>query len=262
MDTENQEMKQAFPTGVAIVIGGSGGIGAAICKSLAEAGSSIALTYRRNRANAEVTAEQVRQAGQSASIYQLDMSDSKSADQVVQEITATHRIHTVVIAAGSDISQEYISKIEPEEWQSVISNDLNGFFNIAHATLPHMRNQGGGTYVHISSTGVHRWPRKDALSVAPKAAIDSLIKGIAKEEGRFNIRANSVAIGVINAGIFKRLCDDGTFDQTWLDYSRQALCIQRWGEAKEVADAVTFLASNKAAYITGQTLSVDGGFGV
>ena len=252
----------AFPSGVSLVIGGSGGMGAAICKALAESGSNVALTYYQNRTNAHASAEHVRQAGQSASIHQLDMSDSKSVAQVVQEIAAKLRIHTVVIAAGSDISQKYISKIEPDEWQAVVSNDLNGFFNVVHATLPHMRSQGGGTYVHISSTGVHRWPRKDALSVAPKAAIDSLIKGIAKEEGRFNIRANSVAIGVINAGIFKRLCDDGTFDQAWLDYSRQALCIQRWGEAKEVADAVTFLASNKATYITGQTLSVDGGFGV
>ena len=107
-----------------------------------------------------------------------------------------------------------------------------------------------------------KWPKGDVLSVAPKACIESLIQGIAKEEGAHGIRANSVAIGVINAGIFKRLWADGTFDQAWADAVQAGLCIKRWGEPEEVAHAVVYLASQKAGYVTGQMISVDGGYGV
>ena len=125
-----------------------------------------------------------------------------------------------------------------------------------------MKASGGGSYVHISSAGLHRWPERDALSVAPKAAIESLIQGIAKEEGAHGIRANSVAIGVINAGIFKRLWADGIFDEQWKEAVQEDLCLKRWGKPEEVAHAVVWLASNKAAYTTGQIISVDGGYGV
>ena len=155
-----------------------------------------------------------------------------------------------------------IRDLSPSQWKAVTDADLNGFFNVVHHTLPHMKRGGGGSYVHISSAGLHKWPDRDVLSVAPKAAIESLIQGIAKEEGQFGIRANSVAIGVINSGIFKRLWADGTFDEAWKDAVQAGLCIKRWGEPEEVAHAAVYLASSKAGYVTGQLLSVDGGYGV
>src|SRR5690606_29601569 len=97
---------------------------------------------------------------------------------------------------------------------------------------------------------LHKWPERDALSVAPKAAIEWLIQGIAKEEGRFGIRANSVAIGVIETGIFLRLWEDGTFDEAWRDAVQAGLCLKRWGKPEEVAEAVAYLASSKAGYVT------------
>ena len=95
-------------------------------------------------------------------------------------------------------------------------SDAEGAFNAIHATLPHLRKGGGGSYVHISSAGLLNIPL-DILSVAPKAAVEELIKGIAKEEGINNIRANSIAIGVIETGIFLRLKDQGVFDEAWIE---------------------------------------------
>lgn len=254
--------REQFPEGIALVIGGSGGTGKAICEQLAEAGSDVVLTYHGNRQRAEEVVAAVQQRGRSAAAHQLSIGDDTQVQSVVDSVAAQHRIHTVVIAAGSDISQPAIRDLTPTEWRRVVDADLNGFFSLVHHTLPHMKAQGGGSYVHISSAGLHRWPEGDVLSVAPKAAIESLLQGIAKEEGQFDIRANSVAIGVIETGIFLRLWADGTFDEQWKQAVQAGLCLKRWGRPEEVADAVVFLASNRAAYITGQMISVDGGYGV
>ena len=121
------------------------------------------------------------------------------------------------IATGYDIPQSPISDVTPELWQRVMRSDAEGAFNAIHATLPHLRKGGGGSYVHISSAGLLKYPPLDILSVAPKAAVEELIKGVAKEEGINNIRANSIAIGVIETGIFLRLKDQGVFDEAWIE---------------------------------------------
>lgn len=251
-----------FPAGVALVIGGSGGTGASICEELARAGSDVVLTYHGNAERGQAVAEKLKGMGRQAEAHQLSIGDAGRVKTLVDDIASRHRIHTVVVAAGSDIQQLMIRDVTPEQWKAVVDADVNGFFNIVHATLPHMKTGGGGSYVHISSAGLHRWPDRDVLSVAPKAAIEWLIQGVAKEEGAFGIRANSVAIGVINAGIFKRLWADGSFDEAWKEAVQAGLCIKRWGEPEEVAHAVVYLASSRAAYVTGQMISVDGGYGV
>lgn len=255
-------MSKDFPEGVALVIGGSGGTGAAICQELAKTGSDVVLTYHGNESRARETADSIRNLGRTAEHHQLSIGDAARVKQLIDEVAERHRIHTVVVAAGSDIQQLMIRDVTPEQWKAVIDADVNGFFNIVHASLPHIKAAGGGSYVHIGSAGMHRWPARDVLSVAPKAAIEWLIQGIAKEEGENGIRANSVAIGVINAGIFKRLWADGSFDEAWKEAVQAGLCLKRWGEPEEVAHAVVFLASQRAAYVTGQIISVDGGYGV
>ena len=251
-----------FPAGVALVIGGSGGAGGATCEALAEAGSDVALTWHSNADRAAEVVAAVRARGRSAEHYQLSIGDAERVQTLIDELAARQRIHTVVIAAGSDIEQLMIRDLSPERWKQVMDADVNGFFHTVKASLPHMKAGGGGSYVYISSAGLHRWPERDVLSVAPKAAIASLIQGIAKEEGRFGIRANSVALGVINTGIFKRLWAEGVFDEHWQRAVEAGLCLKRWGEPEEVAQAVVYLASARAGYITGQLLSVDGGYGV
>ncbi|MNT38521.1 putative short-chain type dehydrogenase/reductase [compost metagenome] len=171
-------------------------------------------------------------------------------------------MHTVVWAAGPFVNQRHISEMSRDDWQRAIDVEVMGFFNAAKAALPHLRASGGGSFVTLGSAGHLRWPDRDGLSVAPKAANESLIKGLAREEGRHNIRANSILVGVIEAGMFPQLLEQGQFDQKWIDETMQMLALKRWGKAEEIGRAAVFLASDNAAYITGQQLNVSGGYGI
>lgn len=249
-----------FPKGVALVIGGSGGLGSTICETLAANGSDIALTYRNNRARAEEVADRVRSLGQVASIHHMDIGDERDVADAIKQIVAVSRIHTVIVASGSDIRQTRIADIGPAEWRQVMEADANGFYNVLHHTLPHFKANSGGSYVHLSTCGMQRWPDGDALSVAPKACVDALLRGVAREEGRHGVRANSVAVGVIESGIFLRLWEQGAFDEKWRMAVLRNLCLKRFGKPQEVAEAVLYLAT--AEYVTGQTIAVSGGYGI
>jgi NAD(P)-dependent dehydrogenase (short-subunit alcohol dehydrogenase family) len=252
-----------FPDGAVLVVGGSGGVGQSVCLEFARAGTDVALTYHKKREAAEAIAQQIRALGRKASVHQLTIGDAARVDAVVAEAAAEHkRLHTIVVGAGSLAIQVLVSEMTREQWRLVVEQDLNGFFNIVQATLPRLKAWGGGSYVHLGSGGHLRWPERDVMSVAPKAAIEALITGIAREEGRFNIRANTVLLGVIEAGMFLELTKQGVFDQHWVDEVHKNLALKRWGKPEEIGYACVFLASNRALYVTGQRIAVAGGYGI
>jgi NAD(P)-dependent dehydrogenase (short-subunit alcohol dehydrogenase family) len=254
-------MSALFPPGVALVIGGSGGIGQAICRRVAEAGSDVALTYHTNREAAEGVAKSVRDAGRAATLLQADVADDAALAASVAALAAAHGpIHSVFVATGYDIQMKLIAEVTPAEWRRVIDSDVNGFFNILHATLPHLRAQGG-SYVHIGSAGLLKFPPRDVLSVAPKGAVQQLIRGVAREEGVHRIRANGIAIGVIETGIFLRL-KETAFDAAWHEAVLSTLALKRYGQPEEVAELAVFLASSRASYVTGQMIALDGGWSI
>jgi NAD(P)-dependent dehydrogenase (short-subunit alcohol dehydrogenase family) len=244
------------------VVGGSGGVGQVIALALATEGCDVAVTYRSNEAAALSVVAQIEALGRRASAHSLSLTDEPSVGACVEAVTAHYgRLHTVVHAAGSPIEQPYFSGVTPEQWRAVMDADVNGFFHVAHHALPKLKD-GGGSFVYISSAGLARYPTGDVLSVAPKGAVEALLRAIAKEEGRFGVRANSVALGVIDAGMFHRLVASGELNQAYLDASKRNIALRRFGSAEEVANAVVFLASSRASYITGQTLMLDGGYSV
>lgn len=249
----------AYIEGVALVLGGSGGLGAACAERIAKDGNPVVITYRHNARAAQQVAKKVGDT--CVACYQLDVNEAESCGQLVQDVIDAHgKINALVYAIGSNIAQPLVGDIEPEHWSQVVNNDLNGFVSLVQPIIHHMRENGGGALVHISSAGLARTPPRDSLSVAPKAAIDALIKTIAIEEGCHGIRANSVGVGVIEAGIFKRLEAQGVFDDNWKTAVKAGLPLGRFGQAQDIAEAANFLASNRARYITGQTLFVDGGY--
>lgn len=249
-----------MPAGLAIVIGGSGGIGRAICRRLADCGADVALSYRGNAAAAQEVAAELAAQGNAARIGAMDLADAASVEAFFAAQAATGQgISSVIVAAGADISMVHVGQVEPEEWRRVIDGDLNGFFNVTRAALPYLRATGG-SLTAMTSAGIVRHAHRDILSIAPKAAIESLIRAVAREEGRFGIRANSVALGPIDAGLLHRLAT--RVPESFMEAVRANTALRRAGTATEAADAAVFLASRAASYITGASLTVDGGFSV
>ena len=249
-----------FPEGVALIVGGSGGIGSAIARGFAAAQVTLGITYRRNKEAADAVASEIRDSGGTCSVHQVELGDLDSVKACLDQLADEHgQIHTVAHAAGTHIDQPYVSQLTPEQWRNTMDWDVNGFFHVAHSALPHLR-KSRGSIVFVSSAGLKRFPPGDVLSVAPKGAIEALMRGIAREEGRYGIRANNVAVGVVDAGMFPKLVERGELSQEWIDAATRNTPLRRFGSPEEIADAAVFLASSRARYITGQTLFVDGGY--
>lgn len=250
-------MESNFEKGVAIVAGGSGGIGSAICVALAREGSDVLLTYNANREAAEKVADQIRALGRKAEIAPLKLDDPDAVSAFVNGGAERFgRVHSVVYAAGPALHMSLISQLSPKEWARVVNTDVNGCFNLVHAALPHLK--GGGALVAVITAAVERVPARDICSAAPKAAIEMLIRGVAKEEGRNGIRANCVGPGWIDAGLGRQVMDN-ELSAEQIEAIRRAIPLRRIGTANEIAEAVLFFLSSKASFVTGQTLAVDGG---
>jgi NAD(P)-dependent dehydrogenase (short-subunit alcohol dehydrogenase family) len=245
------------------LFGGSGGIGRGVSRTFAQSGSDIAVVYRSNADKAQAVAVEARDMGRHATIHACDVADAGAVAATVEEAIAAHgRIHSVIWAAGPLVNQRYLSSTPMEEWRHAFDVEVHGFLAAAQALIPHMREQGGGSFVTLGSAGHDWWPARDGMSVAVKASNEQLVQGIAKEEGRYRIRANSVLVGVIDAGQLHELTRLGQIDQRWVDNTHRLICIKRWGTAEEIGHACVFFASEEAAYVTGQRISVSGGFGV
>lgn len=255
--------EQVFPAGAVMVFGGSGGIGSEIARCFARGGSDVAVVYRSKQETAEAVAEDIRESGRAASTHAADVTDPDQIQAAVDAAIKAHgRVHTVVFGAGPVVEQLHLSEVTPELWRQSMETESSGFFNVISATLSHLRAEGGGSYVHVGSAGDVWWPVKDGLSVAPKAANEAVVRGIAKEEGAHNVRANSVLVGVIEAGMFLELTERGVFTDEWVEETQKLLALKRWGKPADIGNAAVFLASDKANYVTGQQINVSGGFGV
>lgn len=247
-----------FAHGTALVIGGTGGIGAAICRALADAGSNVVLTYRSKREAADALVADIESRGRKAFAAQIDLLDKKAVEDLVAEAEMRFGvIHSVVYAAGPPLEFLYINEITSEEWARVINTDINGCFNLVSAVLPHFRAQRRGSLVALVTAAVDRAPPRDILSAAPKAAIQMLIKGVAREEGRYGIRANCVGPGYIEAGLGLSTVHGHT--EGYVEKMVKAIPLRRAGQADDVADVVLFMLSDKARYVTGETICVAGG---
>lgn len=250
-----------FPKGAVLVFGGSGGIGQGVAKFFGQSGTDVAIVYRKKKDVADRVAGEISALGRKATVHAADVTDPAQLKAAVQDVIKQHgRIHTVVWAAGPVVEQVMLGDVTPALWKQSMDIEVHGFFNAVQSTLQHFRDNGGGSYVHLGSAG-HAWfPPKDGLSVIPKAANEALCQGIAKEEGRNNIRANSILVGVIEAGMFLELLQRGVFDAKWIEETQKLLPLKRWGKPEEIGSAAVFLATN--GYVTGQQINVSGGFGI
>ena len=247
-----------FPEGVAVVAGGSGGLGRAACEAMARQGSNLAILYRSKDVNAAAAVEAARGMGVEAEAYRLDLTDSALCESTLATIAERFgRIHTAVYAAGPSITINHLSRIPPEEFQRVLNADVQACFNFVHAVLPHLRVKGGSA-IGVTTEQLDRVSLRGALSSVPKAAVDKMFQVIAKEEARFGIRAATLRAGWVDTGLGNEALSTKMSEE-----ARKALLagipLGRMGEAYEIGESIAFLASRRGGYITGVSLTVNGG---
>lgn len=254
----SQERQDFSRDGCALVYAGSGGLGQEICRLIASRGANVVLTYRSRKDAADEAVALVEAAGARGVAIQCDVTDPASAKAAAEAATkAFGSFHTVVSATGILFDTPFIADMNPQAFRDVIEADVFGFFNIAQATIPALRANGGGSITALVTAAVHHTIPGDGLSSTPKSALATIIRQIAKEEGPKRIRANGVGPGVINAGMVLPMLATGA--KELLDFATSTTPLQRLGEAVEIAEAVAFLASERASYITGHILMADGG---
>jgi NAD(P)-dependent dehydrogenase (short-subunit alcohol dehydrogenase family) len=245
---------------VALVSGGSGAIGAAVCRLLGQRGSALAFTYLSSAERARKLASELRGTGAAADCWALDLTDADATASLVAAVAERFGgIHTLVYASGPFVPLRYLSRVAPREFADQLGRDAVAFYNLLHPSLAHLRRSKGNV-VAIGTTALTRAITRDGLSAGPKGAVAGVIRTLALEEGRYGIRANLVGVGVTTVGMAAKLISSGQLDEAGVVAATSAIPLGRFGNAKEIAEAVCFLASDRAAFITGQILNVDGGY--
>lgn len=244
---------------VALVVGGTGGLGRAVCKAFVEQGYSVAFTCHSRVERAQELAAELESYGTQCRYWALDLTDFSAVEARLEEVRSTFgRIDALVYAAGPKITIDYFSRLDPEVAARVIQQDVLGFFNLARAALPLLKEQSGGSITAITTTQGGNVEVRGSLSAAPKAAIESMIRTIAKEEAKLGIRANCIRAGWADIGLGAELLSESLSEKAQRAI-QSAIPMRRFGLPEEIAEAVVFLASERASFITGVAMAADGG---
>lgn len=238
---------------VAVVTGGSRGIGRAISVALADAGADVAIFYAGNRDAASETVKMIEEKGRKALMLQVDVADEQQVDAGFKEVLSTFdRIDILVNNAG--ITRDNIlMRIKEKDWDDVINTNLKGVFLCTRAVSRSMMKQRSGRIINISSVVGVMGNVGQANYVAAKAGVIGLTKTAARELASRGITVNAVAPGFIQTDMTAAL------DQSVVEKGLANVPLGKLGMPEDVAEVVKFLASDGAKYITGQTIHVDGG---
>jgi 3-oxoacyl-[acyl-carrier protein] reductase len=234
----------------ALVTGGSGGIGAAISRRLATDGCHVYVHANRSIEVAQKLVEEIRAAGGSAEAIAFDVTDADAVNAGLQPLVEDTPIQILVNNAGIH-DDAVFPGMRPEQWHRVIDVSLNGFFNVTQPLMMPMIRSRWGRVINISSISGIAGNRGQTNYAAAKGALNAATKSLSQEVASRGITVNAVAPGIIETAM-----TGGTFDPETI---KQMVPMKRAGRPEEVADLVGFLASEQAAYITGQIISINGG---
>jgi 3-oxoacyl-(acyl-carrier-protein) reductase len=240
---------------VALVTGGNRGIGAAICRSLANQGAAVAAGYSRNKEQAEAFLADLLEHGIEGSVHQGNVGSADDCRRVVDEVIARHgKLDVLVNNAGITIDKPVL-KMDDEDWYKVLAVNLSGAFFMSKAALPHMIDRGHGRIVNISSIIGQRGNIGQANYAASKSGLFGLTMTMAREAAKKcpDVTVNAVAPGFIETDMLESV------PEKVLDSIRAQIPLGRLGQPEEVARVVHFLCADASGYITGQVWGVNGG---
>ena len=236
-------------TKIALVVGGSRGIGRATVLRLAESGFDIWLTYRQNHAAAEEVKEMVEALGRQCDLFAFDVADMAAVKAALAARVEDEAPYAVVFNAGI-ARDNLLVWMTDDEWSDVIETNLNGFYNVVRTVIFSMLSRKRGRIVLISSTSGQVGQAGQVNYSAAKAGLIGAAKALAKEVGRKNILVNVVAPGVIETEMTEKLPKDRILP---------LIPVNRFGKAEEVASLINYLCTDEPCYIHGQVIGVNGG---
>ena len=247
-------MERLLKDKVAIVTGGTRGIGRAIVFELIQSGTKVLFTYLKSDESAGIILDEIKELKGEAEAIKADVRLYEEARRTVEETLKKFGKVDILVNNAGIVKDKALMMMEPSEWLDVINTNLTGYFNMAKACIVTMLKQKNGVIVNISSiAGVVGMPRQVNYSSA-KAGEIGLTKSLAKEVAAYGIRVNAVAPGFIDT--------DMTKDLKQKDELTKMIPFGRFGKPEEVAKVVTFLVSERSNYITGQVVKVDGGLAI
>ncbi|RYM07211.1 3-oxoacyl-[acyl-carrier-protein] reductase [Sporolactobacillus sp. THM7-7] len=237
----------------ALVTGASRGIGKAIALELARGGASVIVNYAGSKTRAEETASEIRELGGEALVYQCDVSDEKGVAEMVQTAVKTFG-HLDIVVNNAGITRDMLlMRMKEEDWDAVINTNLKGVFHVTRAAIRPMIRQRSGRIINVASVVGLLGNAGQANYVAAKAGVIGLTKATAREVASRGITVNAVAPGFISTEMTDKL------PEKIREKMKTEIPLQRLGTPEDVAKVVAFLSGKASSYMTGQTLSVDGG---
>ena len=245
--------------GIAI-LGATGGLGEAIALRLGKR-APVSIGYGRNKDKATELVATIEKAGGTARIAPVDLRDAGSVAAFIDGAArAWNGLDGIVSATGPAIPLRPLSEVGEEDFRRIYDTDVFGSFNVLRHGAAALKQTGGGAIVLLLTTAVLRTLENDGMSGGPKTAVAALMKQMAREMGRHNIRCNGIAPGVINAGIVHSSFEVDLVAKAVITDCLAKTPLGRMGEPEDIAAAVDFLTSAGATYISGQILAIDGGY--